>query len=417
MKRRRVLRWSLGLFAATWLVFTFNAPACVYLPSVAGRPAVMRRIVGADAEGRVHWLEAERDLGFAWGIRWWFYPIHHAFTAEAGFEYIPPLRFAKGPWVGWRMMRSDGHSRPFDPPLQVGTWPGANLLEQLAMARPHVLADGSWVIVERARVLSLRPNTNAWLSRPLQSVRDLRYLSVAYVSRAPGKMVSLYRVRHDGPWQSWQEPLAFTVTDLASGDESESTTPALPPWKDRPWTCGSYGVHLAAIDGGLLILEACGEKPSGPGIGRVLRVSDDFTNPEKVADLDCRRPDRLAFSASADGSLFSTGEAVHRSTGERLRIVGPFSSSVWIGHTLVGVRAYPFFAERVLDGKKPMKEILAGLRDRGSVKGPGEWRGARDLALYVEMQDVAGAVERGRWWLGGIDEAGKSDQVERVTLQ
>lgn len=418
MRRRRVLRWSLGLFAATWLVFTFNAPACVYLPSVAGRPAVMRRIVGADAQGRVHWLEAERDVAFAWGIRWWFYPIPHAFTAEFGFEYVPPLRFAKGPWARWRMMRSDGEVRPYAPPLEPDSWPGATALSQLARTRPYVTDGGGWLVFQGTRLYSLPPSASEWVSRPVQLPGALPHsIELATALRSDGKIIGLDRIRPEkGYSEPWQDPLVVTVTDPVLGNMIHRVNLALPG--ERPTRCGWYSIGLAATETGAVVFEACSQSPKTErGAGRVFKLSPDYTEVEMLSGFDCQRTGRLAFSASADGLLFTTGEAVYRITGERLRSVGPFSSSVWIGHTLVGVRRYPFFAERVLDRKKPMGEILRGLRVPGSVRGPGEWRGARDLSLYIEIQDAAGAIERGPWWFGGNDESGKADEIERVAFE
>ena len=64
-----------------------------------------------------------------------------------------------------------------------------------------------------------------------------------------------------------------------------------------------------------------------------------------------------------------------------------------------------------------MGELLSGLREPAGVRGPGAWRGARDQSLYLEIQDAAGAIQSGRWWLGGTDESGKSDEIERMDFE
>jgi len=195
---RPIRIWPLVLLALAWTVFTFYAPACVYLSSAPGRPAVMRRLVGTDSEGRIHWLEAEKDLGFAWGIRWWWRPIPHAFSADFGLEYVPPLRFAKGPWRRWRMVRSDGQVRPFDPPLK--PWPGVSTPRHLEMMQPLVMGDGTWAAFDGGTLLSLRPPNQEWSSAPARFESVAEYAVVAaQVHRIGGSVVWLHKIPPASP--------------------------------------------------------------------------------------------------------------------------------------------------------------------------------------------------------------------------
>jgi hypothetical protein len=388
----RRTRALIGL-AVLWILLTAVAPACVFLPVAPGRPAVLRRIVGVDGKGRVHWIEAERDVAFAWGVRWWYKAIGQVFPADMGLEYVPPLRYAKSPWLRWRMVRSDGDARPYSPPVdpalaQVG-YRRDDESAELGATRPQVLDDGTWVLSgtlsEPGTTRWMLPDGTEWVARPRRERDARRYgIVVASAARGDGTVVDLYRAGSRS--EAWLDRILMTVSNLHAEAIPAPTVVRLPG--DRPSACGAYATGLAATDAGILLFEACGRNASGSGTGQVFRVSTDLQSISPLARFDCEQTTALSVSASADGSLFSTGDAVYRATGERLRSVGPFSSSVWVRHTLVGVRPYPLFAERVTDHDAPSGAFL---RERSRPQG--------------------------HWWLGGVDESGKADEIERISFE
>lgn len=417
---RRVLRWSLGLFAATWIVFTFNAPACVYLPSVPGKPAVTRKIMGADAAGRVYWVEAERSVAFAWGLRWWFEFNPHVPPGQGGFEYVPPLRFATGPWAGWRIVRSDGQVRPY-PPLQGALldpgfhFPGVPAWQYLDV--PYVTGDGTLIVHDKSGVHSLAPNTTGWTSVAGRLPEVAPYAYVPASARLEdGTLILFHQSRPSQPrfLDHREDRLFLTAIDPTLGREIRRREIVLPGPRSKDG--GRYVLSLAAIDHGLLLFEAHGSHEIGPGTGDVFSVSVDFSEIRRVASFSCDAVERASFSVPADGTLFTTGEAVYRITGDRIAEVGPFSSSVWVGHRLVGVRSYPYMAKRVLERRRSFRELFDRVSGSVEVRPPSTWLGDSEMWLFSEVGEARGAAEKGHWFLGGIDEAGKADEIASVVF-
>ena len=404
-----------GILVVLEALFMLRSPACVYVPppGVAAEPSIIRRIVGADLEGRVYWLEAERDVAFAWGIRWWFEFNPHVPPGEGGIEYVRPLRYATGSAKRWRMKRSDGWSRPYDPPL--APLPGVPGLDLLSISLPFVRPDGTWLVGDPSGFHALSPGIGTWLHLPSKPPKVSPMSVIVATAFVPDLgFVHLHRTRPD-PFDETRDQLAVTAVNPETKHELGPFAVVLPG--KRPEAANRYVLALAAVDDGLLLFEAHSERGPGPGTGEAFRISRDLQQVRRLSHFACDRVERLAFSASRDGLLFTTGESVHRSTGERLRDVGRFSSSAWVGHTLIGVRPYPYLGERILRRTRPLGEVLDAVSGAEHTRGPSDWRGEGDKALFVEVQDALGAAKKGKWLLGGIDESGKADEMERIEIR
>jgi len=419
MLRRRVEglpRLLATLLAMATIAYMLLAPACFYLPRSPGSHPIERRVVGVDRSGRWYMLESTRRLALAWGFRWWFELNPHALPGEGGIEYVPPMRFATGPRMDWRLTTSEGTERVFNPPLD--SWPGVSRSEQLTFLRPSILADGSLVLLQSSSILMLDISSGHWSSVTLKKASTApSAVALTSAITSDGLAFDLANVREEGGGSTLdhtQDRLLVTVTDIRTGEVGISKALSLPG--QRPHRANRYDLNLVSVEQGLLLFETFSEHGPGPGSGRAFWIARNLDSVRLLCAFEFERGERLAFSASSDGVLFTTGESVYRTDGERLRSTGPFSSSAWVGRTLIGIRRFPYFAERVKERERPLRPLLNALHNQEPPRGPAEWRGDRDVQLYVEVLDAREGPPKGGW-LRGIDESGHADLVERVELE
>jgi hypothetical protein len=399
-------RFWVRSIASLILLYMAQAPACIYLPWAPGKPAVERLILGTDAEERLYWLEARSPVSFAWGLRWWvfiradvsFLPI------DGGLEFVPPLRFARRTKLRWDMVRSDGERWRYPGRGDALTRKGSRLprtigptgsLIELFDGQPRELsAHGrNWECVPPCGAEALSWGSGVAMSRRGELVEvgeperkksesDRRFRQAARPLvlrfRRPGEIPAT-------PVEAFLDLPARTETRLDFYDDEDPSHQA----------AGRYSLVRALDEGFVLFLTR------NDGKGRCFRF--DGVPPPFVPVCD------FVFDLSKPVSLVSTRDLTYFSTGQeiidaacRVRAVidPPFASSSWVGSTLRGLRTYPFFIDRhILTRSQSFTAMLAASRATTG-RAPQEW-----------MTTMAEGAARSRWVFGGVDEAGREDEM------
>ena len=91
-----------------------------------------------------------------------------------------------------------------------------------------------------------------------------------------------------------------------------------------------------------------------------------------------------------------------------MELESPLASCVWTNHTLNGVKRYPLFVSDILPRSNSVERMLAAAR----AYNPGEGRLGEEW-----MRRASAALREPAWILGGIDEAGREDEIRKVVLE
>ena len=387
-------RLAIYVVALAEAAYMLRSPACVHLPGAAPEAAAVEKVlVGKDAAGRLYWLEGRSPTGFAFGPRWWFRVGH---SVEGGIEFIPPVRFAMTNETAWDLVSSDGRRRPFP------------TSKKLYGARVPRWGDWRYALRSDATLLSwdndcfrsLSPEKPQWeCLAPLASANRIEAGAVL-----PGDHTLEVRLEYIPFRDSRGRTRNLTLIERdPAGQQVRSAALTLPeaPAGDTP---GPYHLRLTPTGGGFALLEAWRRR------GRAYWLSQDLQRIEIRADFSHEGwvSDELSLAISDDGQFFTTGSAIFRTTGERLRELDPpLFSCVWLGHTLHGIRRYPFFAFDALDHSHAFNHFIKAGKTRGDPR-------IADVAKRSEKYRQA--VERSAWILGGIDEAGREDEIVEVEV-
>jgi hypothetical protein len=388
--RTRFLIWLAFLGELAYMV---QAPACVYLPWAPGKPAVERVLLGADGSGRLYWLEGTSSLGFAWGLRWWFVTGPHIlFTG--GFEVVPPLRFARLHATRWEVVRSDGWRRTY--PTTEPRGPG------IARHTDQVEADGTLVQWHSGGLYRLPESASQW--QPVSSTRS--GVEEAFLVLPSGNILEAYEVYQTNvDTQGKRRDFVLIEVDKTATQVRRGHVSIEDDSVGGPGAPGR-SVRFATSTQGLFLYQTWVKL--GLAEGRTYRLDPDLEHvgPVGTFDFDPERP--LSIAGSPDGTLFTTGQAVFTTEGEKvLDIDPPLTSCVWVGRRLHGVRKYPFFASQVLYRGAPFRDFLTGARGRL----PGI--SAHQQRRFDRPRE---ALLRSRWTGGGIDEAGREDEIVEMVI-
>ncbi len=396
--------WVSAVMAAE-MVYMLQAPACVFLPRAPGKEAVRRHLLGKHPSGRLYWLEATAPMAFVWGPRWWGYtrPETMPFVpAGGGLDWVPPTRYAAWGAARWDVVCDDGRR------WSVPGWHGS--LGTMESGVPQTAApDGTLLRGDSLRcapsggLCGLKPGARSWECVSPCGLPSLGFGEALAVTingaiweifepgtagqvadrRAHGERLLTFRVRSSGAEPA---PRVFELTIRQK--------PGLPGPSGATGLAGSdLALFLSASDGN----------------GTVYRIQ---AGTQQVQDLglfvfDPRKaPDHYTkgafFAMADDATLFTTGQAIWDIRGTLVsELDPPLESAVWVGHTLAGVRAYPFFAHRYLK-RSDSRSIILDHAARGLFRDDD-----RDARV------VAAGLGRSSWIFGGVDESGREDEIVR----
>ena len=91
-----------------------------------------------------------------------------------------------------------------------------------------------------------------------------------------------------------------------------------------------------------------------------------------------------------------------------MELESPLASCVWTNHTLHGVKRYPLFVADILPRSVSVNTMVAAARAYEPGKGRlGEER----------IRRASEALREPAWILGGIDEASREDEIQKVVVQ
>jgi hypothetical protein len=378
------------------LLYMLQAPGCVYLPKVPGR-AVRRVLLGADAAHNLYRLEGTCPVAFVWGPRWWWVGSR----IEFGIEVVPPLRYARRGSTRWELVWAQNR-RPYPPDSHWryrairydGTllaWGEDNLLE----LAPEAL---EW------RVLAPLPTPGPPVNGPLPD----NYLMVlqAVALAEDGRISEVYQ--DEGAFE--RSPRGTrrelrVVQRERSGREVARFSASLP--EVRSPRNIHHKLDAAVIQGTLLVFELWREE--GQGRGATYSVLPDGQAREiNSFEVAVDEYDPVEVAATRDGAYFTTGQEVFRMRGEKVQDIEPMlSGCVWDGHTLYGIRRYPFLVSEFLSRENRLDLMLGAARHGIPHPDPGFGR---------RVRPIKAGWEAGHWVFGGLDESGREDEIVKVEL-
>ncbi len=391
------------------IIYMLQAPACVYLPRAPGKPAVQRHLLGADPAGHLYWLESTAPMAFVWGPRWWisFRPditLIPFVPYAAGLEYVAPLRYAVWTAAGWDVVSGDGRRWP------VPEWHGSAGTMQSPVPRA-IASDGTLLSLEPTGIgrfassgglRRLAPSAAGWECVPPCGLPSLG-TPESLATSASGSIWEIFESGSTGEISMRQlrgERLFRTrVRSIAADSTPRVFELSL---HQKPGNAGPSGGAGTSGNGVVLFLsrwegEGTVYEITSDGHSRVLST---FSFGRHKAPGDRYTSFALpAFAMSSDQTLFTTGQAIFEVNGaKRSDLVPPLESAVWVGHTLHGVRSYPFFADLFLERSANHSQILAAAA-HGDVGG------------HESLPTIRDGLRRSAWVLGGVDESGREDEI------
>jgi len=376
--------------------YMLGSPACVYLPprAVPPAPAVEKVLVGNDGSGQLHWLEGKSPIAFAWGPRWWF-RVGHA--PNAGVEFTPPVRFALLDATQWELVGADG-SR-----------------EMLSIDRrnsdPRAPTYLSW-----HRALRSDGNLLSWDSKCLRSLTTAVAEPKCLAELDSNRRWAVAVLPQDHTLEILRDEAAFQntngrVRDLtlverdAEGHEVRRVALRLPTDETKKV---HYQLHIQSTSRGLMLVEAWSSSEGSQG--RVYRVTDDLlkAEPHGVFPVRLSLSEEPSFAISSDGEFLTTGQAVFRTNGEPIQDIDPpLWWCRWTDRRLYGVRRYPFVGFAITNRAYAFNAYLRHTRAGVSARWPRSDRSAEELRK---------GIERSAWLFGGLDEAGREDEIVEVPI-
>lgn len=383
---RRIL---LSVAALAELLYMLGSPACIYLPRAPGKPAVQRTILGRDDSGVLYLLEGTSHLSLACGPRWWFGITHSG--PDFGAEIVPPLRYARLKHAAWQIVFSRGNRRP----LQTHDF-------------GVVRSDGTivdWWINKGIYLLS--PTASEW--RPVAPLPNKEPFLYTISALDGGHTLEVYANS-----ATFDESKGH-ILDLLLRERDElgrvvnETKQAIGPSE----TAHGPVIRLEAAFGGgrVFLLNTWIPHSKDPGAlgsngkGAIYALSRDLSAVESLGVIDVDADGVVMdFAVSGDGRFFTTGQAIFSMRGEKFQdLVPPLASPLWVGDTLYGVAKYPFFIANELDRADAFNSAFTFTphRIRSPASEPAYMRGRQSS----------------RWVLGGLDEAGREDQVVQVAVR
>jgi hypothetical protein len=395
-------RWWIWVALVAEVAYMVQAPACVYLPYVPGGAPTQRVLLGASANGTTFWLEGQSPLAFAWGPRWWWYWNPELLLPYGGLEWLPPLRYAKNGTnsdeTKWEVVGSDG-----------SRWPYLSRARFLTKSSRPILTspDGSLLTLWDSGLHRLEIGGKEWVCvAPCD--RLMRGWTEGLATFEHGVTVELYEVDRSGVQELRDRKQGIWVRQLllreraANGEVSRQARIDLPDHSTDSFGSPGRDSFVGATDRGPILIQTMGQpRPEG----HVWRLSSDLESPTWVCRFSFDAYKSLSIAVTSDGELFTSGQAVFRITGEKVQDLDPpLKWCHWSGHTLMGVRPYPFFVAETLKRSISFRKMSAAAR--------GTLRVAR--AIEGPLPQAMQAVARQRWPLGGFDEAGREDEVVEV---
>jgi hypothetical protein len=368
------------------VLYMLQAPACVYLPRVPGT-STERVLLGADATHRLYWAEATSPVAFLWGPRWWWVGSR----LEFGIEFAPPVRYAVRDQARWELVSSDGRrASPSGSP----------------MARHLVRSDGT-VLAWGRTLKELSPGSRDWrvLTELPSPYAGLVLEAVALTDS--DQIIEVYQdwqAFNGGPERGIRRDLTLLGRDSAGGQTWRVSLSLPEPRADRYMR---HHLSAAAIGDTVLLFELWSE--GGGGKGATYSAQKDGAV-RKVNTFDVLLDGRLPVDVSAtrDGAYFTTGQAVFRMNGAKeLDLEPQLSACRWDGHTLYGVHRYPFFVSDSLVRENRLHLLLAAAREGIPRPDPG---------LMQSVRPYKEGWQQGHWILGGVDEAGREDEIVKFEL-
>jgi len=401
--RKRVGLW---LVLAAEAVYMLRSPACVYFPGVPGEPAIRRCILGSDSEGRVYWLEAEQDLAFAFGLRWWFEINAHALPGRGGLEWVPPLRFATGPRKHFEVVRSDGFRKSFDcrdprleeaDPLDIVALRDGVFLLYLHNGPYRLDADlGRCTFVDR-----YTPGTGAGGEHDSPDGRPIRVEASERERGSKAEELAAGAAR-------LETVAGAVILDPESGAEVGRREIQLP----RPIEGGQFGrIEARAVSDGYLVFASRQERRSG------VSTSDGHDAIVYHLDKNLSDPKPLGHFRWVGGSVESTWQvgliatplAVFSTNGVLIAEITPFlDGKAWSGRKLAGVRGAPFIGAAVLAQPTVPRHPFGSVQRRLSLIH----RSPQEEPDSIPWESLARAAAAPRpWFFGGWDESGGGDSL------
>jgi hypothetical protein len=391
------------LVMAVEVIYMLQAPACVYLPRAPGKPAVQRRLVGMDAAGRLYWVESTAPMAFVFGPRWWMYTrpeIVPLVPTAQGFNWVRPLRYAVWNRARWEVACSDGRRWP------VPGWHAR---------RGSRMRLSPEAVVENGTLLTLRPSDAAHPTTS-EGLQGLKPGAPRWECVAPCGLPSLglrqgLAAAPDGTiWEVFEAGDAREVHERQSRGERLLAFRIRRPEARQPprvftlsfnqnpgvfGATGPTGVQAGARQGLLLFLSTRTWEPEGTVYG----VTEGESQARVLGRFTFNDSRPVTFSIAADGAFFTTGQAIWDTTGtKRIDLDPPLESAVWVGHTLHGVRSYPFFGDLFLERSANHSRILA-------TAASGDFDG------HDSLPTIAAGLRRSAWMFGGVDESGREDEL------
>jgi hypothetical protein len=380
------------------VMYLLRAPACIYLPRAPGH-RMSYRLLGVNAQHELVLIAQRRSLGFLWGPRWYF-EAGDAFNF--GFEIVRPLRYDREVPESASLVVGD-RERPYP-----------NLDTEARVLR----ADGcllGWTGGFRPKLHRLDSGATAWrlvtelpfpyAPPPGGPVGPPYPPSLRAVNTTPAEgVIELYQEAEDSR-QEGPSRLILLERD-EDGREISRSAVALPRvHKARE---GGQEFTVVRLARETLIFESSAGRLEGHGL--TYSVSPDGVaqpiNAYEFAVDDSGSYPRTV-SSSADGAYFTTGQAVFRRDGTKIRDLHPtLGGCVWDGYVLYGVRWYRFsFGYDVRRNHGAMEWTFEAARRRAVEVDPGPSLNGRSEAW-----------RHGEWFMNGVDEAGRDDEVVAVSL-
>jgi hypothetical protein len=362
---RKAILWVLALVE---LAYMLRSPACVYLPEAPGPPAVRRRLLGVDGKHELHWTEGRSPVAFAWGLRGWFRSGHELF--DFGAEIAPPLRYACLDHTRWEVVSA--HRRQSHPDV---VW-----------TRELLQSDGTLVAWGGNQLLASAPDAAGWRVLSGLPVYPERLAAMALADDDSVVEVYLRDDVFEQTPQGTRRELTILRRDSA-GRETSRRAVSLPAVTTERSI--KHQLETAVYGDIVLVFELWWER--GEGVGMTYAIDgQSAVRVWNTFPLVLNEFSPVHIAVTRDGAYFTTGQAVFRWTGERVRDIEPMLSDCrWDGHTLYGVRRYPFVVAHQRPAELPSRQ-----------------------RLYFDDD----ARARSRWILGGIDEAGREDEIVTIAL-
>jgi hypothetical protein len=316
-------------------------------------------------------------------------------VVDAGMEWVPPLRYARRDRTTWELVNARGDRTPYP---------------TTKFRHPRYWRQGLDVVTTGGAVLSWQRDGLVRLEPGASTYRVLTPIDF-YGGLETGCLLS-----EDRTVEVYEDSKALDQShgrkrDLlllerdSAGREQRRASLSLPD--DETDHRVYHQLACSGMADRLLLVEV--RASVGSHRGCVYSVAADLATATLLSTFDLILDEHvpLSLAVSQDGSLLTTGQAVWRTGGGKVReLETPLRSCVWIGRTLCGIRAYPFLFQESFNHDRRIGVALSAARGEIGDSNP---VGARRFEPYRQ------AWARGQWILGGLDEADRQDEV--VTLE